>query len=300
MDVLVLRIMEGRDVFLPIEGQWLQSGFGRGLKEFVSIPEGAGGIRGWKEEDVGCKREVLYSAPRELYKMTEYLLKHLREMTKEEGRLSSKLGWPFLDSTWAVGGGKRENLSVGVWECMDKDLELDDNATLTFSFGEDDEKTLEVTEVVEVVAGVLLQWLRNLKEGVVPQDIWLDVYKAGADKMLAEQVLDKLFTSLSPAHANVFVYLTGFIMEIISLLSSPIPSQLPSLDADSVTSPLSPIQGVLPFGRLRAARGVVVKHAILEVFAEAIIRKEGGNKTAEDKRKAVAFLEVFVSDVEKG
>ncbi|KAG0637114.1 hypothetical protein HOY80DRAFT_1010887 [Tuber brumale] len=229
--------------------------------------------------------------------MTEYLLKHLREMVKEEGRWSSKPGWPFLDNTWVVCGGKRENLAVGVWECMDKDLELDDDATLTFSFDEGDEKTLEIIEVVEVVAGVLLQWLRNLKEGVVPRDIWPDVYKAGADKKLAEQVLDKLFTSLSPVHVNVFVYLTGFIMEIISLLSSPIPSQLPSGDIDSVTSPLSPIQGVLPFGILRAARGVIAKHTTLEVFAEAIIRKGGGNKTAEDKRKAVAFLEVFVSDV---
>ncbi|CUS10085.1 unnamed protein product [Tuber aestivum] len=296
-DVLVLRIVEGRDVFVPIEGEWLQSGFGRGLKELVRIPEGAGGIRGWKEENVGDKREVLYSAPRELYKMTEYLLKHLREIVKEEGRWSSEPGWPFLDGTWAVGGGKRENLAVGVWECVDKDLELDDDATLTFSFGEDDEKPLEVMEVVEAVAGVLLQWLRNLREGVVPQDIWPDVYKAGADKKLAEQVLDKLFTSLSPVHANVFVYLTGFIMEIISLLSSPLPSQSPPKDTDGITSPLSPIKGVLPFGRLRAARGAIVKHTTLEVFAEAIIQKKGGNKTAEDRRKAVAFLEVFVSDI---
>ncbi|RPB05596.1 DNase I-like protein [Choiromyces venosus 120613-1] len=297
MDVLVLRIVEGRDVFLPIEGEWLQSGFGRGLKELVRIPEGAGGIRGWKEVNAKGKGEVLYSAPRELYKMTEYLLKHLREMVKEEGRWSSEPGWPFLDNTWAVGGERRENLAVGVWECVDRDLELDDDATLTFSFDEDDEKSLQTIEVVEVVAGVLLQWLQNLKEGVVPHDIWPDVYNAGANKELAEQVLDKLFTSLSPAHANVFVYLTGFIMEIISLLSSALPSQLPSKDPNGVISPLSPIQGVLPFGRLRIPRDVIVKRGILEVFAEAIIRKEGGNKTAEDKRKAMAFLEVFVSDI---
>jgi len=86
-------------------------------------------------------------------------------------------------------------------------------------------------------------------------------------------------------------------MEIVSLLSSPIPSQLPLKDTGNVPSPLSPIQGVLPFGRLGAARDTIVKHGVLEVFAEAIIRKEGGDKTAEDKRKAVAFLEVFVSDI---
>ncbi|PWW78062.1 hypothetical protein C7212DRAFT_357160 [Tuber magnatum] len=229
--------------------------------------------------------------------MTEYLLKHLREMVKEEGRWSSKPGWPFLDSTWVVSGEKRKNLVVGVWECVDRDLELDDDATLTFSFDDDDEKPLEAIEVVEVVAGVLLQWLRNLQEGVVPQDIWPDVYKTGADKKLAEEVLDKLFTSFSPVHANVFVYLTGFIMEIVSLLSSPLPSQSPPKDTDIITGPLSPIQGVLPFGRSRVARGEIVKHTTLEVFAEAIIRKKGGNKTAEDKRKAVAFLEVFVSDI---
>lgn len=42
-DVLVLRIQNGRDYFIPIRGNWLQSVFGRSIEKLVRIPEG--GVR---------------------------------------------------------------------------------------------------------------------------------------------------------------------------------------------------------------------------------------------------------------
>ncbi|MCJ1340771.1 hypothetical protein MMC09_006067 [Bachmanniomyces sp. S44760] len=42
-DVLVLRVNNGRDHFLPLRGYWLQSSFGRSLDKLIRIPEG--GVR---------------------------------------------------------------------------------------------------------------------------------------------------------------------------------------------------------------------------------------------------------------
>ncbi|KAF1986082.1 DNase I-like protein [Aulographum hederae CBS 113979] len=42
-DVLVLRVENGRDHFLPIRGQWMQSALGRSIDKLIRIPEG--GIR---------------------------------------------------------------------------------------------------------------------------------------------------------------------------------------------------------------------------------------------------------------
>lgn len=47
-DVLVLRIHNGRDYFLPLRGDWQQSAFGRSIEKLVRIPEG--GVRRWQHQ----------------------------------------------------------------------------------------------------------------------------------------------------------------------------------------------------------------------------------------------------------
>ena len=42
-DVLVLRVFEGRDHFIPVRGSWLQSCFGRTVDELIRVPDG--GVR---------------------------------------------------------------------------------------------------------------------------------------------------------------------------------------------------------------------------------------------------------------
>ena len=72
-EVLVLRIHNGRDYFLPLRGDWLQSAFGRSIEKLVRMPEG--GVRRWQHQrpdgsshsDEGVK----WSAPREVFRLTE-------------------------------------------------------------------------------------------------------------------------------------------------------------------------------------------------------------------------------------
>lgn len=188
VDVLVLRVDNGRDVFLPLGGEWVQSGFGRSLSELVRVPEGAGGIRGWAVKG-DTQGGVLYSAPRELYTMTEFLLKNMRELANENGKWYSETGWPFVPETWGLDQEKRRMLMMGVWESIDRDLDLENEATLRIALESEEEKWSPTTEeVVEVVAGTLIVWLRGLKEGVVPVEMWSDVFKAAGERKLGEQV----------------------------------------------------------------------------------------------------------------
>lgn len=188
VDVLVLRVDNGRDVFLPLGGEWVRSGFGRSLSELVRVPEGSGGIREWAAKG-NTEGGVLYSAPRELCTMTKFLLKNMTELADENGRWYSEAGWPFVPETWGLDEEKRQMLMVGVWESIDLDLDLANEATLRIGLGFEEEKWSPTTEeVVEVVAGVLIVWLRGLKEGVVPAEMWPDVFKAAGERKLGEQV----------------------------------------------------------------------------------------------------------------
>jgi phosphatidylinositol-bisphosphatase len=75
-DILVLRVTDGRDHFIPIRGSWLQSCFGRSVDELIRVPEGGiGALPAPKEGQVGGvinnDLKVCWSAPRELFKLTE-------------------------------------------------------------------------------------------------------------------------------------------------------------------------------------------------------------------------------------
>jgi hypothetical protein len=195
-EVFVLRIEEGRDVFIPLIARWMQSGFGRDVKDLIQVPEGVGGIRGWKNKGE-VEGETLYSAPRELYKMTEFLLKGIEELVEkrvdpehmEERRWFLHPGWPFVRESWVLGHeDERRKLRVGVWETLDTDREIGDEEPLYVAFAPGEDRNVRVEVLVEVVAEVLLVWLGGLPEGIVPEALWDAVYRAGGDRKLCEQV----------------------------------------------------------------------------------------------------------------
>jgi len=196
-DILVLHVENGRDTFIPVSGQWMQSCFGRSLQELVSIPEGAGGARSWFSKD-GCsedgqeKKEMRYSAPRELYRMTEYLLHQTKDIieedcVKESGVESQKwyseVGWPFVKETWGLQYDddvgiqestprERRKLLVWILECLSQDKELE------VEKWEQDGYTVE--DIIEVAAECLLGFLGSLDGRVIPQNLYEVVMKGGA------------------------------------------------------------------------------------------------------------------------
>ena len=195
-DILVLHVEDGRDSFIPVNGQWMQSCFGRRLQELVMIPEGVGGARMWFARDkqvTEAKVTTGYSAPRELYRITEYLLHQTKKIVdedaaKEDGvenqKWYSDVGWPFVKETWGLQHdeddvtaeedtpGKRRNLLVMMLECLsqDKEFEVD-------RWTEENGYTAE--DITEVAAECLLGFLGSLDGRVVPESLYETVMKAG-------------------------------------------------------------------------------------------------------------------------
>ncbi|KAI5819920.1 Endonuclease/exonuclease/phosphatase [Pyronema omphalodes] len=194
-DVLVLRIAGGRDIFIPISCTWLPCSYGTTLKELVRVPEGVGGFRGYKALP-SIPDGPFYSAPREIYKITQFLCDGLADVVStlwpdekiEDKRWFSQLGWPFLESTWGYKDPeRRRKVEIGVWEALDTDGEFEDVKTLRVAMDEEDEM-VHKEELVEVAAEVVVKWLAGLTDGVIPEEMWDEVVKAGGEAKAAEQV----------------------------------------------------------------------------------------------------------------
>ncbi|KAJ4371934.1 hypothetical protein N0V85_009090 [Neurospora sp. IMI 360204] len=78
-EVLVLRVTDGRDYFIPVRGVWMPTCIGRSIDELIRVPEG--GLRkfvhalteknGGKVMSVPEEMDVHCAAPRELFKLTK-------------------------------------------------------------------------------------------------------------------------------------------------------------------------------------------------------------------------------------
>jgi len=205
-DVLVLRVDGGRDVFIPISAKWLYSSYGTTLKELVKIPEDVGGFRGYREaeEKQKVKEGPLYSAPREIYRITQFLCDSLADVVSTLGpeemigekRWFSQLGWPFLKETWtSIDDERRRMIEVGVYEAMDTDRDFEDPECVRVIM-QDEEEEVSKEELVEAAASVFLCWLEGLSDGVVPAVLWDEVVKAGGDTKASEQVNMKPILSI--------------------------------------------------------------------------------------------------------
>ncbi len=72
-DILVLRVVEGEDHFIPVYGRWLPTCFGRSLEELTRIPEAGVRSLGFPTslETRNAENTIRLSAPRELFRLTE-------------------------------------------------------------------------------------------------------------------------------------------------------------------------------------------------------------------------------------
>jgi len=196
-DVLVLRVEGGRDVFIPISATWLYSSYGTTLKELVRIPEGAGGFRGYRKHKEELKEGPLYSAPREIYRITQFICDSVADVVtlgpdERIGykRLFTHPGWPVRADTWGhtEDAERRRAVEVGVWEALDTDREFDDEKCIRVAMNPDDHE-VSPEEHVEAVVAVFLRWLGGLGDGVIPSTFWTEIVAAGDDNKAAEEVL---------------------------------------------------------------------------------------------------------------
>lgn len=288
-DVLVLRIHNGRDYFLPLRGDWLQSAFGRSIEKLVRMPEG--GVRrlqhqrpdGSSHSDEGVK----WSAPREVFRLTEAIEDLIERALAQWGMMGDEekapwtkdVGWPFRG--WTTDTKQRAMLREAVREALDSDQ----------PFSETLPPETDSLQRLEAIAETLVQFLKSLEDGVVTETLWLEmergILERDRDKKKAVssedermQILEILSTA--PANNASFTLVTLMLARVANEVAPPDPLATAEREAESVTA---------------HDKRTEIDAAYADIFAEAMIRVPGSLrgkelKASETRRKHV--VEMFV------
>ena len=291
-DVLVLRIHNGRDYFLPLRGDWQQSAFGRSIEKLVRIPEG--GVRRWQHQRPDGSSQgdegVKWSAPREVFRLTEAIEDLVERALAQWGMTGDAdqapweqdVGWPFKG--WISEEKQRAMLRETVREGLDSDQ----------PFSETFPPEIDSLQRLEAVAETLVQFLKSLEDGIVTEALWLELEKGMLEREKAKKtlsnedermwILDTLSTA--PAHSVSFTFVTFMLAHVANEVAPP---SLPPSES-----------GQAEAGNVRVQ---TTNAAYAEIFADAMIRlpaasKGKERKTSEARRKHVVgvFLRSKMGD----
>jgi hypothetical protein len=314
-DVLVLRVTDGRDHFVPVRGSWLQSCFGRSIDELVRIPEG--GVRALRPRPKGSEggpvnrgQEVCWSAPRELFKLTEAVEALTDRVVADAAMLENAQlpkeisGWPFDHNTWLQKDNNERRIKKGfVLEALDTDKNLNE------SFPPE----TPAIERLEIMAEVLVMFLGSITDGIITDSLWTKLDADITARITAKQslnaeetkgwVLDVL--SASPHHNISFVFLTSMLNRVAGELA-PVPKYgwkenmqgSARRSMDSVRRSLSWKGKAPPLPNDPAVvRRKAVEQAYADVFAYVVFRgpvpgKDKERKIMNERRREI--LEAFL------
>lgn len=289
-EVLVLRVEDGRDHFIPVRGTWLPTSFGRSIEELIRIPDG--GIRKFVQA-TGIKGAIPYdmdvhcSAPKELFKLTEAIQTLSErcvadEAMLEEVSLPRDAGWPFDASLWKV-APEQESLKAALITALDTDKNLFEALPVE----------LVSSQKLELVSSVLLLFLASLTDGLIPPHLWpklttslpgLSSLSATAWPDTKTQILDIL--SSAPNHNIAFVFLTATLSRVAHELS---PSTAPEPRKPGFARRLSFRKGGEDDGaKRRRAR----ERRYAEVFGPLACRVTEREKGTREKERTV--IEMFL------
>jgi phosphatidylinositol-bisphosphatase len=320
-NVLVLRVTDGRDHFVPIRGSWLQSCFGRSIDELIRIPEG--GVRALRPRPKGSEggpinrgQEVCWSAPRELFKLTEAVEMLTDRVIADAAMLENAQlpkeigGWPFDQHAWLfTDSPTREKLKGFLLEALDSDRNLNE------SFPPE----TPAIEKLEIMAEVLVMFLGSITDGIITDSLWNKLDADITARTAVKQTLDAEETrgwvldvlSASPNHNISFVFLTSMLNRVASELA-PVPKSRwkenmkgsARHSIDSVRRSLSWKGKPPPLPSDPAVvRRKAVERAYANVFSHVIFRgavpgKEKERKALDERRREV--LEVFLRGGREG
>lgn len=323
-EVLVLRVTDGRDHFIPVHATWSPTCIGRSIDELIRVP--TGGLRRFSQSLIEKKGrigsipydlDVHSAAPRELFKFTEALESLTERVLAEEQMLDEHkvpkaAGWPFDEAAWKAGDKNSRMSHVGdIIDALDQDQPVCD----VFA------PEVPAIERLEVVSEAFLLFLRGLTDGIITTPLWLRIEQAslaslgGASQKTPPDdaameddkstILDILATA--PNHNISFVFLAATLSKIATELSP-----VSKVDLDLVKD--VPAKGIgalgrrsLSFRRSGMSQAVEAVAALdrrqarerryAEVFGSAVCRapvpdKEKDKKILEDKQRAL--MELFL------
>ncbi|KAI1339456.1 type II inositol-1,4,5-trisphosphate 5-phosphatase [Xylariaceae sp. FL0016] len=313
-DVLVLRVTDGRDHFIPIRAMWQPSCFGRSLEELIRLPHG--GIRAMAKEmgqggSIPYNLEVHNSSPTALFKLTEALEILTERLVADENMLEdvhvprNKPGWPFDEQSWQT--SKNENhdqLRAAIIEALEEDKPILDTL----------KSDVPTMTRLEVVSEVMLLFLRSMTDGIITAPLWAKIEQTlpniasakttGDIEDMKTAILDILSTA--PYYNISFVFLTSMLARVAGELVTLDKKELQALGSLS-RKPGTLSRRSLSFRRNTNPADVIDEGAIqqrvawekrvAEIFGQAVCRTSARGsakekKATEDKMKSV--VEVFL------
>ncbi|PHH80698.1 hypothetical protein CDD82_1553 [Ophiocordyceps australis] len=231
--VLVLRVEQGRDHFLPVRGSWLATCFGRSIDELIRVPDG--GIRKFVRERgikgvISNEMDVHCSAPKELFKLTEAMQMLAERCVADEAMLEDmelpkEAAWPLDATTWAAELDEDKRIRADMVAALDTDLSVLEALPVELSS----------VRKLELTSALLMLFLMSLTDGIVPAPLCAKLlslssssssllssshlsalpHTAWAD--VKSKVLDLL--SSAPNHNIAFVFLTTTMSRVAVELS---------------------------------------------------------------------------------
>ncbi|KAK8030074.1 type II inositol-1-4-5-trisphosphate 5-phosphatase [Apiospora rasikravindrae] len=266
-DVLVLRVENGKDHFIPIHANWLPSTFGRSIDELIRVPSRSGGLRGFvkKLQDEGQSdisqsgsripqsSDVHTSSPPELFKLTEAIETLTERCVADENMLQEEnvkiprdtAGWPFTAQF-------PEPPSAGAYDeqsaedqrslaALIKALDTDNPTQLLDALP----PSLPALKRLELTAQVFVLFLRSLSDGIISGPLFSQIEaalpflspatmaKPGKDvEDDKTAILDILATA--PYHNISFVFITAIISRVASEIVPLTREELAALDSDNL------------------------------------------------------------------
>ncbi|KZL85856.1 type ii inositol- -trisphosphate 5-phosphatase [Colletotrichum incanum] len=311
-DILVLRVEDGRDHFIPVRASWLPTCFGRSIDELIRIPDG--GIRAFLKSgaekgssSIPYDLDVHCAAPKELFKLTEAVeIMTARaiadaNMIEEHVVPADKPGWPFDETAWLFKDQEsRDSQIVALIEALDNDQPLIEALPV------------EVPSLyrLEVLSEVLLLFLSGLTDGIITAALWAKIelaipnLGAAAARSSSEVEDDKTsvldILAMAPNHNIAFVFLTATLSKVVAELAPISRSEAEALTVQK------PNRRSLSFRRLTGgnaaadaalARRRMRERRVGEVFGKAVCRvglpaRDKERKAVEEKMRGA--LEIFV------
>lgn len=298
-DILILRVKDGRDHFLPVRGQWQQSVHGRTLDRLIRLPEG--GVRALQNQRPEGSRErstsgeVRWSAPKEIFRLTE-AIENLAERIVAEWTMIGlngqppwlqHAGWPFVEEGWTLDEETRQGLRVDVNEALDSDRQLREVLA-----------ALPALHELEVLVDVLLDFLGNLEDGIVTPELWSQIEAKLGSKMVAAERKESVMESLSTAriHSASFILVTSMLGRVVQEVAAGYQATPPRSRANSEL-PHSPRVKVrrktLDKDAMVASKQLMVKN-MAAVFADVLVRVPEGDTIEGTEGKRRQLVEMFL------
>lgn len=224
-DILVLRISNGRDYFIPIRGRWLQTCFFRSVDELVRVPSG---VRNLTFNDANAQgqrqpsKNIVHSAPQELFTLTDMIPKLAERAMADWDMLHDEDPAWKLDQVWPF----NTDLSVSVDEEMRSErlAEIREALDTASSLDEHMSPIIDSAEKLSLLAETLVEFLSSLSDGIVKNDVWQSIESSMIafektkqilqNERLQEMVMEAISTT--PIHSVCFTFITFMLNQLIS------------------------------------------------------------------------------------